>query len=301
MALVAFDLDNTLGSFDAVGPWGEFFSVEMLENGSNRISLTPTLKSRLRKAEDMLVEQIKANKGLFELIFRPNLDALIVPLVKAKRSGKVRAVCMYSNTSCTFSMYFAKRIIEDRYNCPDFFDCVVDVTHPIRKYDWNQNKIDKIQPLKTFVGLKRIFRTLCGVTDDIYPARILFIDDRSVKHHLAQEEKDGLVYLLVTPYIADISQNLRKQVYLMGLQVLMDTHMVDYPAYLSSKIFHTDKHALIERNPAVIDVNGFFNLLALTEKSIMTPYFSATKFKDDTVNIRRVIIPFLRLWSKQPN
>lgn len=298
MALVAFDLDNTLGSFDTMGPWSDFFSVETLENSINRHTLSAALKTRLRKAEDLLIEKIKANKDLFELVFRPNLDALIAPLVKAKRSGKVKAICIYSNTTCTFSMHFAKRIIEERYSCPDFFDCLVDVTHPIRKYDWEHNTEDKRQPLKTFIGLKKIFKELCGVTDTISPDRILFVDDRTVKHHLAQEEKDGLTYLQVSGYVPSISKTLRKKAYFIGLQVLLETQLMDYPAYLSSNIFHTDKEAVIGDTPAKIEVDGFFSLLGLVEKEIHDPYYPPMTFKDDTTKIRHVMATFLGMFSK---
>ena len=291
MALVAFDLDNTLGSFDATGPWASFFSVETLENGFNGLRLPLALAERLHKAEEIFIDYVKECKELFELIFRPNLDALIVPLVKAKRSGKVRAICMYSNTSCTFSMHFAKKIIEERYGCPGFFDCMVDATHPIRKYDWEQNKADKIQPLKTFVNLRRIFRELCGITDEIQPERILFVDDRVEKHHLEHQEKDGLTYLQVSGYVPNISQKLRKRVYFMGLQTLLETGLIDDPAYLSSKIFRRGKGAE--------EINGFFDLLGKTEDEILEPYFPAMVFKHDTIKIRRIITTFLGKFSKE--
>ena len=289
MALVAFDLDNTLGSFDIIGPWSSFFSVETLENADNEIFFSKPLETRLRGAEALLIEKIKADKELLEKLFRPNLDALIVPLVKAKKSGKVRAVCMYSNTTCTFAMYFAKRIIEDRYACPDFFDCLVDATHPIRKYDWEQNKVNKIQPLKTFIGLKKIFKTLCEVKDSIRPADIIFVDDRVEKHHLAQEERDGLTYLQVSGYVPHVAKAVRSRAYLMGLQVLLKAELTNEPEYLLSNIFQKPH------------IGGFFNLLEDTAKAIVTPYFPPQPFKDDSTKIRRVITTFLRRYSKNKN
>jgi hypothetical protein len=286
MGLVAFDLDNTLGSFDVIGPWANFFSVETLENDRNKIIFSKTLEARLRAAEDLLIEKIKGNKELLEKLFRPNLDALIIPLVKAKKSGKVRAVCMYSNTTCTFAMYFAKRIIEERYACPGFFDCLVDATHPIRKYDWEQNKVDKIQPLKTFIGLKKIFKTLCGITGTIQPTDILFVDDRVEKHHLAQEERDGLVYLQVSGYVPNVSKSVRGHMYLMGLQTLLEKDLTNDPEYLLSDVFHKS------------DTGGFFSLLEDTAKAIMSPYFPPQPFKEDSMKIRRVITTFLTRFSK---
>jgi hypothetical protein len=280
-AFVAFDLDSTLGSFDPVGPWSGLFSVETLENGERRIPLTPALKRRLRAAESLFIEKVKADKKMMNLIFRPNLDALMTPLIKAKRAGKVRAGCIYSNTFETFTMYFAKRIIEERYAYPGFFDCLVDSTHPIRKYDWDQNKVDNKQPLKTFHGLKKIFKTLCGVKEDIPPESILFVDDRSVKHHLEAEEKNGLTYLQVAAYVPDFSEGIRKRAYIMGLEVLLETNLVDCPEFLSSKIFQTD------------DSNDLFSYLKLIEGDMQVPFQPPKAFKSDTGHIRRTVLAFL--------
>lgn len=286
-AFVAFDLDSTLGSFDPVGPWSGLFSVETLENGEGTIPLTPALKRRLRAAESLFIEKVKANTKMMNLIFRPNLDALMTPLIKAKRAGKIGAVCIYSNTFETFSMYFAKRIIEERYACPGFFDCLVDSTHPIRKYDWDQNKVDNKQPLKTFHGLKKIFKILCGVKEDIQPESVLFVDDRSVKHHLEAEEKNGLTYLQVSSYVPDFTKDMRKQAYMMGLEVLLETNLVDCPAFLSSKIFHTDG------GNGGNSSNDLFSYLKLIERDMLTPFQPPKAFKSDTGLIRRTVLAFL--------
>lgn len=292
-AFVAFDLDGTLGSFDPVGPWSSIFSVETLENEVNKASLSSALKERLRAAERLFIEKVKADKKIMSLIFRPNLDALMAPLIKAKRAGKIGAVCMYSNTFETFTMYFAKRIIEDRYAYPGFFDCLVDSTHPIRKYDWDQNKEDNTQPLKTFHGLKKIFNKLCGVKETIQPENILFVDDRSVKHHLEAEEKNGLTYLQVSSYVPDFSKEMRKRAYIMGLEVLLETNLVDYPAFLSSKIFHTEKLMMVGSNYTMMKIDGIFNMLKIVENDMLTPYQGPKAFKRDTGLIRRTILAFL--------
>jgi hypothetical protein len=293
-AFVAFDLDGTLGSFDPIGPWSSIFSVETLENGVNKASLSTALKERLRAAENRFIEKVKADKKMMNLIFRPNLDALMTPLVKAKRAGKIGAVCMYSNTFETFTMYFAKRIIEERYAYPGFFDCLVDSTHPIRKYDWDQNKEDTVQPLKTFHGLKKIFKTLCHIKQTIQPENILFVDDRREKHHLEAEEKNGLTYLHVSPYVPDFSKEMRKRAYIMGLEVLLETNLVDCPAFLSSKIFHTEKPMMLGNNYTMMKIDGVFNMLNIVENDMLTPYQGPKPFMNDTALIRRTLITFLR-------
>jgi hypothetical protein len=190
-------------------------------------------------------------------------------------------------------MYFAKRIIEERYAYPGFFDCLVDSTHPIRKYDWDQNKEDTVQPLKTFHGLKKIFKTLCHINETIEPDNILFVDDRREKHHLEVEEKNGLTYLHVSPYVPDFTKDMRKRAYIMGLEVILETNLVDYPAFLSSKIFHTEKPMMVGNNYSMMKIDGVFNMLNIVENDMLTPYQGPKPFKNDTGLIRRTILAFL--------
>jgi hypothetical protein len=287
---VAFDLDATIGSFELIGPWSSIFNVETVENS---VVLSAGLKRRMRIAEDMFIEKIKANKKIIEHIFRPNLDELIIPLIKAKRAGKVRAVCIYSNTSETFTMYFAKKIIEERYSCAKFFDCLVDATHPIRKYDWDKNTEDALQPLKTFHGLKKIFRTLCNVKNTIRPENVLFVDDRSEKHHLEAEEKNGLTYLHVESYVPEFSEDVRKEAYMVGLQVLLETNLVDYPPFLSSEIFYRSQKVFDAQTLKTISVNGFFSLLKFVEAELINPLQPSAPFKGDDTLIRKTVAEFL--------
>jgi len=294
--LVAFDLDNTLGCFDGIYPWGYFFSVDELENGVNALDIDtpPALKGRLKKAEQLFIKKLRAYRELFSVILRPNLDALIKPLIRAKRNGTVRAICMYSNTSSTFTMHFAKHIIEEQYSCPGFFDCMVDATDPIRKHDWEDSK-DWSQPLKTFPVLKRIFKEYCGVTDIITPDRILFVDDRKERHHLANEEKHGLTYLQVTPYVPDITRRMREMIYTIGLEVLLETNLVDYPPYLFSNIFETTREKRTDSGRrSRVDIRGMFDMLEFTETAVLSPWSNPVDFSDDTAAIRRVMALFVK-------
>ena len=294
--LVAFDLDNTLGCFDGIYAWGHFFSVDELENNVNSLEIDtpPSLKARLKKAERLFIHKIREYRALFSVILRPNLDALIKPLIRAKRNGTVRAICMYSNTSSTFTMYFAKQVIEEMYSCPGFFDCLVDATDTIRKYDWEQSK-ETSQPLKTFHVLKRIFKEYCGVTDVITPDRILFVDDRKLRHHLTNEEKNGLTYLQVTPYVPDITQKMREMIYTIGLEVLLDTNLVDCPAYLFSNIFETKRERRTDSGRHITeDIKGMFDMLEYTESVILTRWSAPMDFSDDTAAIRRVMTLFVK-------
>lgn len=294
--LVAFDLDNTLGCFDGIYPWGHFFSVDELENDVNslEIDMPPSLKGRLKKAERLFIQKIREYRALFSVILRPNLDALIKPLIRAKRNGTIKAICIYSNTSSTFTMYFAKQIIEEMYGCPGFFDCMVDATDQIRKYDWDHSK-ERSQPLKTFLVLKRIFKEYCGVTDIITPDRILFVDDRKERHHLANEEKNGLTYLQVTPYVPDITQRMREMIYTIGLEVLLETNLVDCPAYLFSNIFDTKREKRTDSGRRVTaDINGMFDMLEFTETAVLRAWSTPMEFSDDTAAIRRVVTLFVK-------
>ena len=121
MALIAFDLDNTLGYFSHVGIWGDMFSIDTLENSFNlalnpKFQISPALKQKLLRAERMYMNEILNSPTVLQSVLRPNLDMMIKPLIKAKKQGKVRAICIYSNTWNTFTVYLGKFLIEKLYN-----------------------------------------------------------------------------------------------------------------------------------------------------------------------------------------
>jgi hypothetical protein len=241
MALIAFDLDNTLGYFSHVGAWADFFSIETLENSFNltinpKFKISPTLKKILREAEANYNSKLLANPQILRTILRPNLDAMITPLIKAKQEGLIRAICIYSNTWNTYSVHLGKFLIETLYECPNLFDIVIDASDPIRRGDWELRP--QGQQIKTYGVLKEIFRKLCKVKGSIAPSDILFIDERLTKHNIAINELEGLVYLKPSVFSPKIPLETSKQIFRIGLQVLEESGLASNTEYLDSDIFH---------------------------------------------------------------
>jgi len=296
MSLVAFDLDNTLGFFDVVGPWGEFFSVDLLENSVNTLKnpgqiFSPTLKRRLRKVEAAVLKAIRGNPEILEMIIRPNLDALLLPIIQAKRKGKVTAVCIYSNTPNTYSMYLAKALIEDIYEYPGFFDCMVDATQELRADDWKRKEKGSSEPLKTLSTLRCIFKDLCGIKGTIRPDQVLFVDERLKKHALEIEEARGLTYLKPTVYSPPVSKALKEKCFETILLAIDGTGLFEDKEYLESGILNCVKYDLLSKS--TVKIEDIFELLKYVEDMAEHPWVAPTEFKDDSKAIRQTVLKFL--------
>jgi predicted phosphatase len=296
MALIAFDLDNTLGYFSHVGVWADFFSVDTLENSLNHIlnpkfKISDKLRETLETAEKLYMDKILNSKAILKTTLRPNLDAMIKPLIKAKKAGKVRAICIYSNTWNTFSVDLGKMLIESIYSAPNLFDAVVDASHPIRKDDWGLRK--QGNQIKTFRVLKSIFRDLCSVKDEINPSDILFVDERPRKHVIQESETDGLTYLKPSVYLPDVSMHVLKEVFTIGLEVLKESGLSKNETYLDSDVFHCLKYGGWHKNNEFIPIGHMHELLETTESLLKSLANRGVPFIDDTHHIKKVIGAFL--------
>lgn len=280
MALVAFDLDNTLGFFYHIGIWSDFFSVDTIENSFNRkinpgLRLTASLKSKLRRAEALYIKKL-LKSTLLKTILRPNLDEFIKPLIKHRRN--IRAVAIYSNTWNSFTPHIAVALIESIYKCHKLFNCIVDATHPIRKHDW-KHEADG-QPAKTFKVLKAIFTNICKVKGPVEPEDILFVDDREPKHQLA---KEGVNYYKTTEFDPKLTSPERHEIFNMGIDVLQETGLLRDEEYLKSDIFFCKKYTSTK---ATVKINGIEDLFKIAGKKLLSEGIEGVKFKDDSAQIR---------------
>ena len=294
MALVAFDLDNTLGFFYHISIWADFFSVKTVENKFNRrinpdFSLRESVKHKMQRAQKLFIKMILKRPALLKLILRPNLSAMIIPIIEAKRRGDIDAVCIYSNSWNPFALDVAKEIIETIFNCKGLFDCLVDATHPIRSYDWKKEKYG--EPSKNFITLKAIFRNLCKVKDSIEPSDIMFVDERAAKHDLKDSERDGLVYLKPTSFSPTLTNEDRREFFMLGLDVLDELDLLDDSEYLDSDLFHCKKYSSETDLKKILNI---YDLLDMSEKKLRSEGLKGFKFKDDTREITKVTREFLR-------
>lgn len=296
MALVAFDLDNTLGYFNHVGVWADFFSIDTLENEFNAI-LNPKfkiprhLKILMRRAEAIYARKILDSPRILHSVLRTNLDAMILPLIKAKRAGKVRAICIYSNTWNTFTVHLGKVLIEAVYNARGLFDCVIDASHAVRLGDWGIHM--QGDQKKTLPVLKCIFKEICKVKGPVRPSDILFVDERKKKHDLMNQEKDGLTYLKPTEYLPKISQELMSEVFNIGLEALKESGLMDSKEYMKFDIFNCVKYGDFDKENEFIIVSDFQELIDITHENLKRCN-KGHIFIDDGRRIRDVIHKFLQ-------
>lgn len=293
MALVAFDLDNTLGFFYHIGIWADFFSVETVENTFNRkinprFSISDSVEQTMRRAQKVFIEKLLRQPDLLNLILRPNLDAMILPLIKAKKQGIIRAICIYSNSWNPFVLHVAKELIETIYRCKGFFDCLVDASHPIRAYDWSLEAHG--EPSKNLITLKKIFRNLCNVKGPINPEDILFLDDREPKHDLAKLESEGLIYLKPTKFDPVLTKKDHEKIFMLGLDVLNECDLLEDSEYLESDIFHCNKYKSMTE---LKRISSIYDLLEMAEKRLRKEGLDGKGFMNDTQYILKTIRHFL--------
>lgn len=293
MSYIAFDLDNTLAYLFHVSPVAHFISVETMENSAHKamnpgFRLSRRLRNALYQAEANFIQKIMARQHLVKTILRPNLDAMMRPVLNGIRTGRVRGVALYSNTENTFSMRLAIALIEARYDWPGLFCAAVDATNPIRAPD--RERIVAGEPLKTYKVLKSIFTRFCGGANGlpIMPHNTIFVDERPMKHAVSLAEKDGLLYIQPTVYSPSIPRTHKKEILRLLLDVLHEEGLLYDAEYIESSVFNCMRRIYGTRRSVPID--SFNDLLNHVAQEIMMAGEEAIPFKDDTVALRRGFI-----------
>lgn len=293
MSYVGFDLDNTLGYVYHVMPVAHFISVETMENSAFKrlnpgFRLSRRLRNALYKAEANFIQKIMARQHLIEVILRPNLDAMMRPVLNGIRTGRVRGVAIYSNTENTFSMRLAVALIEARYDFPGLFCAAVDATNPIRAPDYE--RIVGGEPLKTYRVLRSIFSKFCEQRrgSPIMPHNIIFVDERPMKHAVSLAEKDGLLYIKPSVYAPRIPRSHKKEILRLMLDVLHEEGLLYDAEYIESCVFNCLKP--IYGTTRKVPIGNFNDLLNHAAQEIMMAGEEAIPFVDDTVALRRGII-----------
>lgn len=273
MAFVAVDLDNTLGYFEHLVPIGEFF-----------FGATGHLAGRVARAEARFFASVAERQHLVTTILRPNLDAMMRPILAARRVGKLRAMVIYSNSTSGFCLRLAKTLIEDRYDTP-LFCALIDATDPIRKSD--VKVIKHGEPLKTLGVLRKAFKIYCGIQQPIHANQVIFIDERPVRHDIAMDEKDGLTYIQPTPYRPTVPLSHKKELFGLLMQALVEEELLGDPEYLDSPVFHCLKQSWYTRRRRVI--TNIRDLMEFADEE-MARAGHGEPFKADTRALRQQLL-----------
>jgi hypothetical protein len=301
MAHVAFDLDNTLGFFEYTNPFAYFWSQDFLENPEQSrpngdLKLSRALQSKLKRAQSNFVTLLIQNRQLHHLVLRPNLHAMILPLLKAKRDRKLKTVILYSNTGVTYSLQLAKELIERIYHAPGLFALSADHWHPLRTADHPKGgpqPYKYVEPKKTITTLQRLFRVAAKhPKNKVIPLKhIAFIDDRQPKHELQEQEPGGLTYIVPTSYYPQATKQEKKDLLLLAASAMDQAGLLHDPEYLNSGFCH---RKIPYHFTKLHEIHGFPDLFHYVWGQIQHVHVPKEPWRSDTMTIQGSMTEFLR-------
>ena len=265
---VAFDLDNTLGCFEIVGPLAYFMSPEFLENPEERVGnplrISKALRLKLANVRKSFAINLLKRPDLLHTVLRPNLDSMILPVIKHKAT-----TIIYSNTWNVFSAQLAKDLIERAYKIP-IFSLVADVFHPLRAPETKS----LMNPDKTFPVLERLLRAAAKRQAPIHPEMITFVDDREPMHPIANTKVN---YIKPTPYIPKVSKKVRQEILQIALDAMDIAGLLSNPEYLDS--------AFCYRKIKNTVLRGFPDLFSFVWKEMQGTHYKPVAWRNDTFMI----------------
>jgi len=289
MTYVAFDLDNTLGYFETVGPLAYFFSPEFLSNVEervgNRLQLSSALIAKLADVRKNFALSLLKHPELLKKVLRPNIDVLIKPILKAKRSKPV-TVIIYSNTGNSFSTHLAKALIETKFKCPGLFSLIADVFHPLRAPETTPATPGEngfLNPEKTVPVLMRLLqegarRQTRGFQRyaPIHPESVAFVDDRTPIHRIAEAVPHGLTYIKPSPF-APKQTTQRRDILALALEAMDGAGLLSNDEYLASGICH--------RRIGNKVIRGFPDLFSYVWEAMNESHIRPRTWVDDTFTL----------------
>jgi hypothetical protein len=294
-----------------------FWGPEMLSLEA-RASMSSSLLEKLSAAiQEFARLLLKAPQPLLDLVLRRNIAILIEPLLELRSKGKLGTVVIYSNTSVSSSLELAKALIEQKFEAPGLFSMLADATHPLRLRDYpmanvaTRSKGDRspiyipgrANPVKQILTLRQLFQEGVGgaTAERITANQILFVDDMQPKHRLAEQEKEGLTYIVPRRYWTRASQKQKMELLILALKALETVGLLDDSEYLNSAFFKQVDDSVLRyargRKEDPIDSFGS----ALTEvwdemkedSRVAVAANSAELWKDDSASLKDAMAGFL--------
>ena len=294
MAHVAFDLDRTLGFFEIVSPLAFLWSKEFLSNPeqsavNSALRISKKLELQLTKARESFARSLLGEPALLFTVLRPDLSEMINPLLRAKC---FKTAIIYSNTGVSYSVELAKFIIEKQYKAPNFFSLTADHWHPLR----DEDRTDKFtEPKKTIGTLQKLFRRATHARKDVPIKNIMFVDDRTPKHDLTAQEKDGLVYMHLLPYVPSVTDKQRDQLLFLAVAALDKHGLLRYTEYLQSPFCYRNiPYEYTKQHP----IRGFRELLSFVKASMYHVEADKTNWEKGLPYIRETMRDYLEGCSK---
>ena len=298
MAYVAFDVDNTLGYFEIVNPLANFWSLDYINNPeqsfhSGKARISSRLEKKLKRARDIFSTELFKHPRLLYTVLRPNIHAMFAPLLKLKRQGKLRTIILYSNTSVGYSLELVAALIDKLFHSRGLISYMVDHWHPIRVADHPEPLVPfrYNEPSKQYESLEHIFKKATGSRAAVTPSRVLFVDDRRKKHVLQEQEKEGLTYVVPTPFFINASHEQKKKIFDIALQALEDADVLNDSEYLVSKFCTRD---IPYDYTNVYFVRNFYQLKQFVWSQMVNATVYKGKWQNDTAKLNREFDYYLK-------
>jgi hypothetical protein len=296
MAYVAFDLDNTLGFFEITNKFAFLWSPSFLDNPEHSIvnrplNLPSSLSQQLKRARQIFVDKLLEDKDILNTIIRPNIDSLILPLLEAKKKGKLKTIIIYSNTGVSYSLELAKAILEKKYGT-EIFSLLADHWHPLRAADHKDHRPGHyVEPYKTIQTLTLLFKSATKEKANIPYKNILFVDDRMPKHTLQVQEVEGLTYLVPTHFVPKITHLQKDYLLFLAWMSLEEAGLLRNPDYFRSGFCTRNIPYEITK---VYTIRGFPDLLAYVFQSVEHVKGSVRAWVPDTASLKAKMTRFLK-------
>ena len=293
---MAFDLDNTLGFFELTNPLAFLWSPDFLENPeqsavNQRLEISSKLNTKLKRARATFADSLLNDSDLLSLVIRPNIDAILVPLLKNKK--KLKSVIIYSNTGVTYSMELAKYLLEKKFRAPGLISLMADHWHPLRVADRPRYVPEGryVQPEKTIKTLQLLFRTALGTKKVVPVNKIMFVDDRNPKHKLEAQEAEGLTYIVPTAFFpVRTTEYQKRSIMFLALEALDREGLLSDEEYLSSGFCNRIiPYNYTERHP----VRGFPSLYNYVWDKVMEVKSSRNTWAPDTISLQGQVEHYL--------
>ena len=294
MACVAFDLDETIGSFRAVWYLASFWSVDYINtveqrNGNAPFTPSASLKHTLDLVKETFANYLLRDKEILDLIIRPNIGELIRPLLAAKRARHLKTMIIYSNTGISYTIELAERLLAHMFKVPKLFSLTADWWNPLRSADKTVVRGDTIMH-KRIETLQKLFQKALQTKKKIPLGNILFIDERSQRHTLAEQIPEGLTYLVPTEFQPSLSVKQKEYLLFMAFAAMEQHGLLENKEYLDSKFCHRTIRLSYPEN-ANIRVDSVRELFGAVSRCVMN--VEGSPWKPDSPVLRKTVRDFL--------
>jgi hypothetical protein len=294
MACVAFDLDETIGNFRPIWYLASFWSIDYINTTEQRNSAQPftpssSLKRTLELVKETFATYLLRDKEVLDLIIRPNIGELLIPLLAAKRSRHLKTMIIYSNTGISYTIELAQRLLEQMFKVPKIFSLTADWWHPLRSADRTVVQGGLIMH-KRIETLQKLFQKALQTKKKIPLGNILFIDERSPRHTLVQQIPDGLTYLVPTEFRPQLSAKHKEYLLFMAFAAMEQHGLFENKEYLESRFCHRTIRLSYPEN-ADIRIDGIQDLFAAVTHCVMS--VDGLPWTPDSPALRKTVRDFL--------